>query len=141
MSRIAAKVGNNVSAGTIIGYIGSTGQSTGPHLHFEVRLNGKDVDPMPYLDGAAIPSGGAVQVGNPLVPDSVESIYSAIKASLGVFEWMGNTQNWYRVGLVLGGVILVMISILGLAKTKALGSAAQAQVKNIGKGGKTNGKS
>lgn len=49
MSAFAVGAGTNVSAGTVIGYAGSTGVSTGPHLHFAVRVNGAYVDPMGYL--------------------------------------------------------------------------------------------
>lgn len=48
-SRIAASCGEQVSAGDVIGYVGCTGFCTGPHLHFEVRLNGTPVDPLGYL--------------------------------------------------------------------------------------------
>lgn len=50
-SRLLVSVGNQVSRGQKIAEAGSTGQSTGPHLHFEVRKDGKYVDPIPYLKG------------------------------------------------------------------------------------------
>ena len=53
-SSLAVSVGQEVSVGQVVGYIGSTGQSTGPHLHFQFRFNGMypgaaTTDPLNYV--------------------------------------------------------------------------------------------
>ena len=53
MSAFRAHLGQQVAAGQTIGAIGSTGRSTGPHLHFEVRINDRPVNPRPFLETAA----------------------------------------------------------------------------------------
>lgn len=52
LSRIGVRVGQAVAAGTTIGGLGNTGRSTGPHLHFEVRINDRAVNPRPFLEAA-----------------------------------------------------------------------------------------
>lgn len=49
LSRLAVSAGDRVNKGDLIGYVGSTGRSTGPHLHYEVRIAGKAVNPTPYM--------------------------------------------------------------------------------------------
>ena len=50
------KPGDRVRKGQPIGAIGATGYATGPHLHFEVRIDGKPLDPAPFLKGAPLPT-------------------------------------------------------------------------------------
>ncbi len=51
LSRLAVAAGQPVKKGDLIGYVGSTGRSTGPHLHYEVRIAGAAVNPVPYMQG------------------------------------------------------------------------------------------
>jgi murein DD-endopeptidase MepM/ murein hydrolase activator NlpD len=63
LSQVTSWAGERVEGGTRIGYVGSTGHSTGPHLHFEVRLNNVPIDPAPYLlAGTAARAATAVTV-------------------------------------------------------------------------------
>jgi len=64
MSRIAVSAGQSVTGGTTLGYVGSTGHATGPHLHFELRRNAVPIDPFPYLlqavaTSSSLGNGGA----------------------------------------------------------------------------------
>jgi murein DD-endopeptidase MepM/ murein hydrolase activator NlpD len=48
---LLVKAGERVVKGQIVAEVGSTGRSTGPHLHYEIRLNGNSLDPRKYLHG------------------------------------------------------------------------------------------
>ncbi len=52
MSRLNVAAGQFVHRGDVIGYVGMTGRTTGPHLHYEVRVDGVPVNPLPYMQGA-----------------------------------------------------------------------------------------
>jgi murein DD-endopeptidase MepM/ murein hydrolase activator NlpD len=49
LSKISAEPGSRVTRGQVIGYMGSTGRSTGSHLHYEVRIDGRAVNPIPFM--------------------------------------------------------------------------------------------
>ncbi|MEU0159865.1 peptidoglycan DD-metalloendopeptidase family protein [Streptomyces sp. NPDC006261] len=73
LSRMLTSVGDTVKQGQKLGEVGSTGNSSGPHLHLEARVNGRAVDPMSYLTG-----GGGTGSGG----KGVERWRSTVKAAL-----------------------------------------------------------
>lgn len=136
MQKLAVTAGQNVSAGTIIGWEGTTGNSTGPHLHFEVRVGGKDVNPMPYLTGSAVvpaSTGSAEQV--------ISNPFSSITGLKDFLEMLTDPITWMRVGMVIGGVVLLIMAAVGIAKTKVLGKQAVKAVKSSAIGSARPGKS
>lgn len=54
MSRLNVAEGQHIRKGDVIGFVGSTGRSTGPHLHYEVRISGTPVNPIPYMQSGAV---------------------------------------------------------------------------------------
>ena len=58
LSEIGVKVGEAIKIGQVIGEVGSTGRSTGPHLHYETRIDGEAVDPQKFLKAGATLFGG-----------------------------------------------------------------------------------
>ncbi len=73
MMRAKAKVGQKVKRGTVIGYVGSTGVSTAPHLHYEVRRNGKVLNPINFYN-------------NDLTPEEYEQIIHDTNNSVQSFD-------------------------------------------------------
>ena len=61
LSQVTSWVGESVSGGTRIGYVGATGHATGPHLHFEVHYRNVAIDPAPLFLGTAATAAGAGQ--------------------------------------------------------------------------------
>ena len=49
LGRIEVKIGQKLAIGDVVGKVGSSGRSTGPHLHYEVRRNGEAVDPLRFI--------------------------------------------------------------------------------------------
>lgn len=63
LSRIAVSAGDRIRKGDLIGYVGSTGRSTGPHLHYEVRVAGDAVNPVPYMVESEAQQAFAIAIG------------------------------------------------------------------------------
>lgn len=130
---LKVKVGDTVAKGQVLGYMGSTGRSTGAHLHFDVNVNGSYVDPKPYLAGTKLFPGATASGGNS-VPAAVEAIYQVYAGgrwwgeiagynnfnSNGYAGVFGKEISGIRVKLTDGKTVTVRSHVCGEEKEKWL---------------------
>ena len=88
------RVGDQVSAGQTIGYVGNTGNTTGPHLHLELRVGGRPVDPMPVFQGQ---TGILRAEDKPEEKSRLSKILGALGDAAGwVRDAVANPFNWLK---------------------------------------------
>ena len=115
-SALLVNANTQVAAGTIIAKVGSTGWATGPHLHFEIRINGEPINPRRYLQGLP-PSSGT---GYGTLPDSIKNTFDAAydfgKPLREVIEKVGEQcQNALKNLLGICKWLLIVLITIDLA--------------------------
>lgn len=127
MAKILVKQGQTVAAGTTLGLEGATGDATGPHLHFEVRLNGTPQDPLKVLSGE-ISAGQPATAQNVGILDSGTGALQSLEKAFGIFT---SADFWKQLLFSFGGFILVVVGVIFLTggSIGSIGKAAKKVVK------------
>lgn len=104
---LSVSVGDHVTAGQKIGAVGLTGRTTGPHVHFELTVNGQTIDPAPWLAAGCLPGASATFAG---APDSVAmtsaQAFAAAAASIPYAREIGSAAQAAGVDpLLLGSLV------------------------------------
>ena len=111
LSKISVTKEQTVQEGTLLGYVGSTGMSTGPHLHFEIIKDGKQIDPEPYIKGSRTQDF----TGYAITSDK----NALIAGPYALSEDFLNT-NWFKNPIYQASVEMLSISVV--ATSTAMGN-------------------
>lgn len=137
LSQINVKVGQSVDPGQLIGKTGNTGNSTGPHLHYEVREGSTPVDPLAFYGVGSMVYTGA-KAGQAKVKESVAGAKSSAAAAVSgavssaspgtlIGDILSEVNvNWGNVIAAVVGIALIVIGGLGLVGGEALKGAVQS---------------
>lgn len=94
LSEVKVEEGKKVKQGEVIGLSGSTGRSTGPHLHFEVRKDGQPVDPLQYLSGTLVLPDGTVYYVSELDRKMLLETAASFMESRENIEWLLDSSDY-----------------------------------------------
>jgi murein DD-endopeptidase MepM/ murein hydrolase activator NlpD len=134
LSRVDVRVGQQVGKGQLLGAEGTTGNSTGPHVHFEIRRDGTLQDPAALIGGNPQQSAGVLEAARSAVGSVVES--SPANAILGASQTtadalkfaaqLGDPATWRRVLSVIVGGFLIGAGVLIVTKEQWMPAAKVA---------------
>ena len=133
LSRVDVHVGQEVTQGQTIGLSGGkkgafgAGDSSGPHLHFEIRIGGKPVNPEPLIGGAAsqINAPGLLPgITGPVAPGWTDGLTSITKN-------LSDPKFWSRTGVFVLGAVLLLIALTKIFSMADAGKSAIQGTKNL----------